>query len=69
MQLFTFSLSIFLFQISCTKESKAETAPASEGLNQPGKIIYFKGANSDLWIANYDGTAKQKINISLPSDL
>ena len=67
--LIAFSLSIIVFQISCTKEGKAETAPTSEGLKQLGKMIYFKGVNSDLWIANYDGTAKQKINISLPAGL
>jgi len=67
--LLIFSASVFLFQVSCQKEAKAQT-PANN------KIVYVKSYQVEigtkpvyeLWIAKADGTNQQKVNITLPSD-
>jgi hypothetical protein len=73
-----FSFSIILFQISCKKSADAATSTTSTGTIQQNKIIYTRnlpvsGAQGiyycEIWIANYDGTGQQKINISLPTGL
>ncbi|WP_140936631.1 hypothetical protein [Sphingobacterium lumbrici] len=64
--LFLFSASGLMFQISCSKEVKAEnTLLQNEGLKQLGKISYK--SQGDYWLANYNGTGQQKLNIPLPS--
>jgi len=72
-----FSLSIILFQISCKKSADAATTPTTT-VTQQNKIIYTKNLPvsgstgiyySEIWIANYDGSSPQKININLPTGL
>ena len=63
-----FSFSIILFQLSCKKDAVAQTGTA--GLTQLNKIVYSVEPVSnitEIWTANYDGTNKTKINITLPS--
>lgn len=71
-----FSFSIILFEISCKKSADAAMTPTSS--TQQNKIIYTKNLPvsgstgiyySEIWIANYDGSSAQKINISLPTGL
>ena len=67
--LFIFSLSILIFQISCKKSAKADQ-PQETTSAIAGKILYMvdNGSNNaSFWTANYDGTDKQKLNITLPS--
>jgi hypothetical protein len=73
-----FSLSIILFQISCKKSAEAATPTTSTGVTQQNKIIYTRNLllsgsqgtyYDEIWIANYDGTNPQKINITLPAGL
>jgi hypothetical protein len=59
-----FSLSIVLFQLSCKKEAKAQS---TQSVVQQGKIIFVKsGTPLSLWIANYDGSDQQEIQLALP---
>lgn len=63
-----FSISILLFQISCQKESIAQT---SSGLKQLNKIIFKRwnySANTldGIYIANSDGSNMTKVNIAIP---
>lgn len=73
-----FSCSIILFQVSCKKSADAATSTTSTGVSQENKIIYTKNLPlsgsqgefyGEIWIANYDGSNPQKINITLPSGL
>jgi Tol biopolymer transport system component len=66
--LFLFSASMVLFQISCKKIANADTPMAQvDGLKQLGKILY-KGSNGkEIYIANYDGTGKQKVGFTAPN--
>jgi hypothetical protein len=62
-----FSFSILLFQISCKKEAKAQTAQTAQ--TQQGKIIYLKsGQATTICTANYDGSNEQQINIAVPAN-
>lgn len=68
--LLLFSASVLLMQISCRKNAVA--SPPGTGITQLNKLIYFKAVpqsvgNSEIWIANYDGTDANRINISLPA--
>lgn len=67
--LFLFSASILMFQMSCKKEAKADepTVTQSDELKQLGKILYRASSTDDFYLANYDGTGKQKLNITLPT--
>ncbi|WP_293298815.1 hypothetical protein [Pedobacter sp. UBA4863] len=67
--LFLFSAAIVMFQMSCKKEAKADTVPTTEfdGLKQLGKILYRISGTDDFYLANYDGSGKQKLNIGLPT--
>jgi Tol biopolymer transport system component len=69
--LLMFSASIILFNISCNKESDAQSNSSSSVLIK--KILFYKDPSPDLppelWVANYDGGGQQKINISLPTGL
>jgi len=61
-----FALSIFLFQISCKKEAKAQVQTVQ---NQQNKIIYVKwGQTPTICTANYDGSNEQQINIAIPAN-
>ncbi len=73
-----FSCSIILFQVSCKKSADAATSNSNVAVTQQSKIIYTKnlpvsGSTGayycEIWIANYDGSNAQKINITLPSGL
>jgi hypothetical protein len=60
--LLLFSASVMLFQLSCKKEVLAQI-PAL----QQNKIIYLNQCNNLLYSANYDGSNKTVIPISLPA--
>lgn len=64
--LLLFATSILIFQLSCTKEAEAET---TETPAQHNKIVYLSkhGNGPEIWIANYDGSNKTKVNYTLPS--
>ncbi|WP_343704102.1 hypothetical protein [Chitinophaga sp.] len=60
-----FSASLFLTQMSCRKESKAETP-----VDYPQRFVFTKdtrGQSSEIWISKIDGTDQQKLNITLPA--
>ncbi len=59
------SLSILIFQISCSKSVDAQNS--NRPLNQIGKIIYVK--NNEIWTANYDGTQQNRVPVSLPPNV
>jgi len=64
-----FSISIIVFQISCQKEASAQT-DVNTGLRQLNKIVFIKfdyplNREDGIYIANYDGTNVQKVNIPL----
>jgi Tol biopolymer transport system component len=76
--LLAFSLSIILFQLSCKKQADAASTTVNAQATQQNKILYLKdiyggsaGANAydsaEIWVANYDGTNQQKVNITLPT--
>lgn len=66
--LFLFSASIVLFQISCKKVAQATESPSTQA-QQVGKIL-FKGINSkEIYLANYDGSNKQRVSFSFPSPM
>lgn len=63
--LFLFSSSIFLTQMSCRKEAKAESP-----IVYPQMILFTKdvrGQSSEIWVSKTDGTAQAKVNIQLPA--
>ncbi len=69
--LFLFSASIFMFQISCSKDANAGNSGGS-GINSISKIIYYGGNTpnnpSKIYIKNADGTGTTTIiSPSLPS--
>lgn len=65
-----FSVSLIIFQLSCKKDSIAQT-PST--VLQLEKVIFKKVINSggttivEIWTAKYDGTSAAKVNIALPS--
>ena len=68
--LLLFSVSILIFQLSCSKNATAD--PMGTGNGQVNKIIYYKALPAvsgygEMWIAGYDGSNASKINISLPA--
>lgn len=65
-----FALSIILFQVSCKKDATAQTN-AITGQVQINKIIYVTkhGNGSEIWVANYDGTNRSKVDYHLPLGL
>lgn len=68
--LFLVSVSAIVFQLSCSKVAEAQSTP--ESFKPKNRIIYFThsgSGNFEFWSANYDGTGKAKINISIPSGL
>lgn len=76
--LLTFSTSIAVFEVSCKKESFADTRNSNISVSQQNKIIYtknilLKGSQgayyAEIWSANYDGSNANKINIDLPTGL
>jgi hypothetical protein len=63
--LFFFSASLFLTQISCRKESKAETPVVHQQL-----FLFTKdtrGQSSEIWISRADGTEQKKLTITPPA--
>src|SRR5689334_16056327 len=78
--LLTFSLSIILFQMSCKKSADAASPTVATAPLQQNKIVFTKNIPlvapgtqglyyGEIWVANYDGSNQQKINITLPSGL
>lgn len=68
--LFIFSISLTLFQISCSKQSNAQNrATSSQQLN---KILYCIPnsalSTEEIWMANYDGTNPTRVALSLPAN-
>jgi len=64
--LFFFGSSIFLTQMSCSKEAKAESPIVYAPLTLYTKDV--RGQSSEIWlIGNNDITKQQKINITLPA--
>ena len=63
-----FAFAIFVFDVSCKKDAAAQTG---SGLAQLNKIVYLSkhGTGTEIWIANYDGTSKTKVNYILPTGL
>ena len=64
--LLIFSLSLFVFQVSCQKSSFGNT----NNSNSNGKICYIKDFSSgvnEVWTCNLDGTNNVKIPITPPS--
>ena len=69
--LMTFSASILLFQISCKKDATAQSTQTTI----KNKILYTKNVKAtpsslpepQIWIANYDGSSAQRINITVPT--
>lgn len=64
-----FSISIVIFQASCTKSLEAETTTSAA--TQLNKILFEKfdrvaNKQDGIYIANYDGSNPVKINIVLP---
>ncbi len=60
-----FSISILIFQASCTKEALAQSTSADKNI-----ILYTMGLKSgqpDLWLANRDGSNKRKITLTVPA--
>lgn len=65
--LIVLACSITLFQMSCHKDAIAET---EDNVIQQNKIVYTKRVQEnprEIWIANYDGSNQNRININLPS--
>jgi len=64
--LLSFAVSILVFDASCSKQALAQTSST-----QLNKIVYLSkhGTGSEIWIANYDGSNKTKVNYVLPSGL
>ncbi len=71
----SFSLSILLVQISCSKNTDAQPPNNTAGITQLNKIVYETASNggprynTTIWIVNYDGTNQTRVNIILPSGL
>mgnify|MGYP002139980116 CR=1 FL=1 len=59
--------------LSVTSNGTLSVNPASGGITQLNKIIYTlklsgsPGSDTEIWIANYDGTGAGKVNITLPA--
>jgi hypothetical protein len=63
--LFFFSASIFLTQMSCKKEAKAESPVVSVPVTLYTKDL--RGQSSEIWlIVNNDITQQEKINVTPP---
>ncbi len=64
--LFLFSLSILIFQVSCSKTTAQQNQP--NAVTQLNKIVFNQqgGTGSGFYIMNYDGTSRTAINITLP---
>jgi hypothetical protein len=62
-----FSISIILFQLSCTKSAEAHEGG---GDNNTNAILYLRQnpeLYSELWSVNLNGTNDHKINVMLPA--
>lgn len=62
--LLVLAISICIFQISCQKEAKAQSNDSLGG--QQNKIIFSKGYDSEIRVANYDGSGQKKLDIIRP---
>ncbi len=62
--LLVFSASMLVFQMSCKKDLNASP-------NQQNKVLYVKLETSgfELWTVNTDGSNKNKVPLTLPSNL
>lgn len=62
-----FSIALVITQMSCTKQTMAQ----GPGLIQPLNKILFtrdtRGASSEIWISNPDGTGLQQVPVALPA--
>ncbi|OQP64764.1 hypothetical protein A3860_18575 [Niastella vici] len=64
--LLSFAIAILVFEVSCSKNAIAQTNSM-----QLNKIVYLSkhGTGTEIWIANYDGSNKTRVNYSLPTGL
>jgi len=65
-----FSLSIVVFQISCSKSTNAQSGSGGTGLTQLGKLLVVETQPSQVekfYVVNFDGTNKTLIPFSLPN--
>jgi len=63
--LLMFSLSIFIFQISCSKSVDAQNS--NNSVSQIGKLIYAR--DRQIWTANYDGSSQTQVPVTLPTNV
>jgi len=67
---FLFAISIALLQTSCGKDANA-SPDNSIGTTQLNKILYIKvfsdAKPNEIWIANYDGSGRTHVNVTIPS--
>ncbi|SKA06093.1 hypothetical protein SAMN04488128_102533 [Chitinophaga eiseniae] len=62
--LLMFSASMLIFQISCKKSAEAET-PVVPLNNKVVFLQYRHNVGTEIWMMNYDGTGKVKVNVAL----
>ena len=68
--LFMFSISLTLFQISCSKQTNAQTRTTSA--TQLNKVVYSQQnavGIMQIWTANYDGTNQAQVPVVLPANI
>jgi hypothetical protein len=67
--LFIFSLSVIIFQISCSKDAEAYNDDNNN--DGDGKTVLYKKTTScgidELWLMNSNAGNRRKVNIVLPS--
>lgn len=66
-----FSMSIFIFNMSCKKESTAQTNTTNVTPQNLGILIFSKNGDktNEFWTSKYDGTSQLKVTISsFPAD-
>ena len=67
--LFLFSISISLFQLSCSKDTVAKTNEVTLDRFAYVKVVYPEGPTLiEVWTAKFDGTDQQKVNINVPDN-
>lgn len=64
--LMIFSLAVVLFNISCGKESVAQTTTTTSSPQNLGILVFSKSGDKayEFWTSKYDGTNQTKIMIS-----
>lgn len=68
--LLLFSFSILLFDISCKKESIAQSNPTDTIPKSLGVLVFMSPEfPNEIWKCNYDGSNQTKINIDFITDV